>query len=82
MITEGDFIYKHGATGPYAKDDVLMGSKPSYLKIKRLAFNRLLSVYISFTFLLCDSTLSGGGRVVRWCWVNLQCRGVLQFGLQ
>ena len=20
----------------------------------------------------------GGGRVVRWCWVNLQCRGVLQ----
>ena len=19
----------------------------------------------------------GGGRVVRWCWVNLQCRGVL-----
>ena len=24
----------------------------------------------------------GGGRVVRWCWVNVQCRGVLQFGLQ
>ena len=22
---------------------------------------------------------SGGGRVVRWCWVNFQCRGVLQF---
>ena len=21
-----------------------------------------------------------GGRVVRWCWVNFQCRGVLQFG--
>ena len=20
-----------------------------------------------------------GGRVVRWCWVNYQCRGVLQF---
>ena len=20
------------------------------------------------------------GRVVRWCWVNVQCRGVLQFG--
>ena len=20
-----------------------------------------------------------GGRVVRWCWVNFQCRGVLQF---
>ena len=25
---------------------------------------------------------AGGGRVVRWCWVNFQCRGVLQFGLQ
>ena len=24
----------------------------------------------------------GGGRVVRWCWVNFQCLGVLQFGLQ
>ena len=24
----------------------------------------------------------GGGRVVRWCWLNFQCRGVLQFGLQ
>ena len=23
--------------------------------------------------------LLGGGRVVRWCWVNFQCRGVLQF---
>ena len=23
-----------------------------------------------------------GGRVVRRCWVNFQCRGVLQFGLQ
>ena len=21
-----------------------------------------------------------GGRVVRWSWVNFQCRGVLQFG--
>ena len=23
-----------------------------------------------------------GGRVVRWCRVNFQCRGVLQFGLE
>ena len=21
--------------------------------------------------------LRGGGRVVQWCWVNFQCRGVL-----
>ena len=26
------------------------------------------------TFLILKS---GGGRVVRWCWVNFQCRGVL-----
>ena len=26
--------------------------------------------------------INGGGRVVRWCWVNFQSRGVLQFGLQ
>ena len=23
---------------------------------------------------------AGGGRVVRWSWVNFQCRGILQFG--
>ena len=28
-----------------------------------------------------DYRRAGGGRVVRWCWVNFQCRGVLQFGL-
>ena len=31
---------------------------------------------------LYRSLIRGGGRVVRWCWVNFQCRGVLQFGLQ
>ena len=25
---------------------------------------------------------SRGGQVVRWPWVNFQCRGVLQFGLE
>ena len=24
-------------------------------------------------------TIVGGGRVVRWCWVNFQCRGGLPF---
>ena len=28
------------------------------------------------------SSTTVGGRVVRWCWVNFQCRGVLQLGLQ
>ena len=33
-----------------------------------------------FTLIYPFSFLSpGGGRVVRWCWVNFQCRGVLQF---
>ena len=26
---------------------------------------------------ICSPDESGGGRVVRWCWVNFQCRGVL-----
>ena len=34
------------------------------------------------TILYPFSSFSGGGRVVRWYWVNFQCRGVLQFGLQ
>ena len=29
-----------------------------------------------------QSKLMGGGRVVRWCSVNFQCRGFLQFGLE
>ena len=29
---------------------------------------------------VCASQIHGGGRVVRWSWVNFQCRGVLQFG--
>ena len=37
--------------------------------------NNLLSSILSLLYLR-------GGRVVRWCWVNFQCRGVLQFGLQ
>ena len=29
-------------------------------------------------YLFCKAFFtSGGGRVVRWCWVNFQCRGVL-----
>ena len=35
-----------------------------------------------FTLIYLFSSFSlslGGGRVVRWCWVNFQCRGVLQF---
>ena len=31
---------------------------------------------------LFENKLEGGGPVVRWGWVNFQCRGILQFGLQ
>ena len=36
----------------------------------------------SETYVLHSLGRRGGGRVVRWCWVTFQCRGVLQFGLQ
>ena len=34
----------------------------------------LICPFFSFSLSLGDG---GGGRVVRWCWVNFQCRGVL-----
>ena len=39
-------------------------------------FSIVFNMNVCFVFLL----ESGGGRVVRWCWVNFQYRGVLQFG--
>ena len=41
----------------------------------------LLCLLCLFVFYHCGH-LPGGGRVARWCWVNFQCRGVAQFGLQ
>ena len=38
--------------------------------------NKLLFV-ISRCHFVESSSLTGGGRVARWCWVNFQCRGVL-----
>ena len=50
------------------------------------------STVFSFYFMFCydaqqgwllralrpfETVFQGGGRVVRWCWVNFQCRGVL-----
>ena len=39
-------------------------------------------VYYFFSISLSLGKGLGSGRVVRWCWANFQCRGVLQFGLQ
>ena len=41
-----------------------------------------LLIFLILKFLSLILHLAGGGRVVRWCWVNFQCRGVLQFGFQ
>ena len=49
-------------------DDTCLGEAPS--QVSRCTVNA------------CPRKFLGGGRVVRWCWVNFQCRGVLQFGLQ
>ena len=42
---------------------------------------KLIKLLDSITELISNNDI-GGGRVVRRCWVNFQCRGVLQFGLQ
>ena len=36
--------------------------------------------YSHLSFLSSFSLPLGGGRVVRWSWVNFQCQGVLQIG--
>ena len=41
----------------------------------------LKSGHLPFSICHLKLLLFGGGRVVRWSWVNFQCRGVLQFGL-
>ena len=40
------------------------------------------TLFVDFKPNVCFTSEPGGGRVVRWCWVNFQCLGVLQFGLQ
>ena len=39
----------------------------------------VLALPLNFPFLVLVSNAkqTGGGRVVRWCWVSFQCRGVL-----
>ena len=38
---------------------------------------KIFAVSVCRLILLLRSRNFGGGRVVRWCWVNFQCRGVL-----
>ena len=46
----------------------------------QLAILRVFFFFFSFSYII--PVISGrweelGGRVVQWCWVNFQCRGVL-----
>ena len=43
------------------------------------AFNST-SRYLDDLLSIDNTFFDGGGRVVRWSWVNFQCRDVLQFG--
>ena len=56
------------------------GSLPSTIAPPDHPLQNFKKFYVSVIYVFL--TLIGGGRVVRWCWVNFQCRGVLQFGLQ
>ena len=46
--------------------------------VKQYKLDHKCTNLIYAPFILFEGIL-GGGRVVRWCWVNFQCRGVLQF---
>ena len=51
----------------------------------KMFFDLPVTVSLHSSLNICKgqfSDLRGSGRVVRWCWINFQCRGVLQFGLQ
>ena len=69
----------------YGNDVSKMTSKSS--NILRAIFHHKAKLHQMQSFGRIDHCLSstnnleipdfGGGRVVRWCWVNFQCRGVL-----
>ena len=44
---------------------------------KAFLFKPWVPERVSFYVMSFGSRVHGGGRVVRWCWVNFQCRGVL-----
>ena len=56
---------------------LIVGQGPTALAVG--AGGGLFGQINTYLSLLCSSSLSWGGRVVRWYWVNFQCRGVLQF---
>ena len=47
---------------------------PAFYHLMEIAVNSIQTVKT----LIRLRVMRGGGRVVRWCWVNFHCRGVLQ----
>ena len=47
------------------------------LKNRKQSGQQLMARPRGYNFLCSNQTHEGGGRVVRWCWINFQCRGVL-----
>ena len=46
--------------------------------ISLLTMKNTIKTCLLFLFLWCQGIIAGGdGRVMRWCWVNFQCQGVL-----
>ena len=67
--------YLHQATGTYTSLDLSICLPTLLMDYGRKVHDDLCGID-GFPILVV------GGRVVRWCWVNFQCRGVLQFGSQ
>ena len=65
------FFFGGGGGGGWCGKD--MNTRAAIFLSSPLAGKRDIVVII------CVRCMCGGGRVVRWCWVNFQCRGVLQF---
>ena len=62
------------------RDDALKDTNTFVFSFNTSVLQKQLKV--AFLHVSVDPYIPRGGRVVRWCWVNFQCRGVLQFRLQ
>ena len=52
---------------------------PNYSNISETEVLAVAGGVFDGVFLCCFFFPHGGGRLVRWCWVNFQCRGVHNF---
>ena len=68
------------ATGKNINPRIRFKIKASYIVSTESDVRRVTVLAVEATLQTLREIV--GGRVVRWCWVNFQCRGVLQFGLE